>query len=86
MDKPAVASMNRPRVLSGPAAWIAAGVLVTVFGLGPLAHMIVAARPMLAITWATLVLGFIALLWHERFLGAALCAPLAVIVLLRGMD
>jgi hypothetical protein len=78
--------MKRPRVMAGPAAWISAGVLLLVFGLAPLAHMIVAERPLLAGTWALLVAGFLALLWHERFLAAALCAPFAVIVLLRGMD
>ncbi len=72
--------------MAGPAAWISAGVLFTVFGLAPLAHMIVADRPLLAVTWATLVAGFVALLWHERFLAAAMCAPFAVVVLLRGMD
>jgi len=79
-------TMNRPRVLSGAIAWTAVTVVMIAFGVFPLLSFIVGERPLQAIAWVALVTTFVILLLRERFGQAVWCVPVAIVVLLVGID
>jgi hypothetical protein len=79
-------TMNRPRVLSGAIAWTAVTVVIIVFGVFPLLGFIVGERPLHAVVWIALVTTFVILLLRERFGAAVWCVPVAILVLLVGLD
>ncbi|MDX2102016.1 MAG: hypothetical protein SF002_05710 [Alphaproteobacteria bacterium] len=78
--------MRRARVLSGPVAWTAAGILLLVLGGSPLAMLVAAQQWLLAALWMVIVGAFLIALHRERFALAVLALPPAVLVLLLAMD